>query len=77
MLQGLVPGYKAAMQAYMDAICDLADRLLPLIAIALQLPTNFFDVHFDKPMLALRPLHYSAQTSLPDEVRRHLHGHVA
>ena len=55
----------------------LADRLLPLIAVALQLPTDFFDMHFDKPMIALRPLHYSAQTSLPDEVRRHLHGHVA
>ncbi len=65
------------MQAYMDAIRGLADRLLPLIAIALQLPTDFFGVHFDKAMIALRPLHYSAQTSLPDEVRRHLHGHVA
>jgi len=77
VLQGLLPGYKAAMQAYMDAICGLADRLLPLIAIALQLPTDFFDMHFDKPMIALRPLHYSAQTSLPDEVRCYLHGHVA
>ncbi|DBB09057.1 TPA: hypothetical protein ACH3X3_007680 [Trebouxia sp. C0006] len=65
--EGLLPGYKAAMQAYMDAIRGLADRLLPLIAIALQLPTDFFDMHFDKPMIALRPLHYSAQTSLPDE----------
>jgi len=68
VLQGLLPGYKAAMQAYMDAIRGLADRLLPLIAIALQLPTDFFDMYFDKPMASLRPLHYSAQVSLPDEV---------
>lgn len=65
--EGLLPGYKAAMQAYMDAIRGLADRLLPLIAIALQLPTDFFDMYFDKPMASLRPLHYSAQVSLPDE----------
>ncbi|DBA97254.1 TPA: hypothetical protein ACH3X1_015002 [Trebouxia sp. C0004] len=65
--EGLLPGYKAAMQAYMDAIRGLANRLLPLIAIALQLPTDFFDMHFDKPMIALRPLHYSAQTFLPNE----------
>ncbi len=68
VLQGLLPGYKAAMQAYMNAIRGLADRLLPLIAIALQLPTDFFDMYFDKPMASLRPLHYSAQVSLPDEV---------
>ncbi len=72
MLQALLPGYKAAMNAYMDAVHDLADRLLPLIAMALKLPLNFFDLYFHKPIGALRPLHYNAQMSLPDEVRSYL-----
>ena len=69
LLQALLPGYKAAMQSYMAAMHDLPNRLLPLIAIALKLPTDFFDMYYDKPMMSLRPLHYSAQVSLPDEVR--------
>ena len=66
-MQALVPGYKAVMQAYMAAMRGLADRLLPLIASALNLPTDFFDMYFDKPMASLRPLHYSAQVSDPDK----------
>ena len=68
LLQGLLAGYKAAMQAYMDAMHDLAARLLSLIAMALNLPTDFFDMYFDTPMVSLRPLHYSAQVSVPDKV---------
>ncbi len=71
MLQALLPGYKAAMNNYMD-LCDLADRLLPLIAMALRLPSNFFDLYFHKPIGTLRPLHYNAQMSLPDEVCSYL-----
>jgi isopenicillin N synthase-like dioxygenase len=68
MLQALLPGYKAAMNNYTNAVRDLADRLLPLIAMALKLPSNFFDQYFHKPIGTLRPLHYNAQMSLPDEV---------
>ena len=60
------------MQAYMAAMRGLADRLLPLIAKALNLPTDFFDMYFDKPMASLRPLHYSAQVSDPDKARCYL-----
>jgi len=45
--------------------------LLPLIAMALRLPSNFFDQYFHKPIGTLRPLHYNAQMSLPDEVCSH------
>ncbi|DBA70484.1 TPA: hypothetical protein ACH3X2_011889 [Trebouxia sp. C0005] len=65
--EALLPGYKAAMNTYMDAVRNLADRLLPLIAMALRLPSNFFDLYFHKPIGTLRPLHYNAQMSLPDE----------
>ena len=67
-MQALLPGYKAAMEAYMAAVHHLSNRLLLLIAIALQLPTDFFLQFYDKPMMYLRPLHYSSQVSLPDEV---------
>ena len=56
------------MQAYMDAVSNLARRLLRVIALALSLPPDFFKAHFDKPLAFLRPLHYSAQVSLPQEV---------
>ena len=56
------------MQTYMAAMQDLGNRLLPLIAIALNLPTDFFDQYYEKPLMFLRPLHYSAQVSLPEEV---------
>lgn len=52
----------------MAAVHSLSNRLLLLIAIALQLPTDFFLQFYDKPMMYLRPLHYSPQVSLPDEV---------
>ena len=56
------------MLAYRSAVHGLSNRLLLLFAIALDLPLHFFDPYFDKPMMMLRPLHYSAQVSLPDEV---------
>lgn len=67
-MQALLPGYKAAMEAYMAAVHGLSNRLLLLIAIALQLPSDFFLQFYDKPMMYLRPLHYSPQVSLPEEV---------
>ena len=56
------------MQAYMDAVSGLGRRLLRVIALALSLPEDFFQAYFDKPLAFLRPLHYSAQVSLPEEV---------
>ncbi|KAL3133076.1 hypothetical protein ABBQ38_006978 [Trebouxia sp. C0009 RCD-2024] len=65
--EALLPGYKAAMETYMAAVHGLSNRLLLLIAIALQLPSDFFLQFYDKPMMYLRPLHYSPQVSLPEE----------
>ena len=52
----------------MDAVTALARRLLRIIAIALTLPPDFFLPQFDKPLAFLRPLHYSPQVSIPEEV---------
>ena len=57
------------MQAYMEAVTGLARRLLRIIAIALTLPPDFFLPQFDKPLAFLRPLHYSPQVSIPEEVK--------
>ena len=75
-MQALLPGYRIAMETYMTAVHDLSNRLLLLIAIALQLPTDFFLQFYDKPMMYLRPLHYSPQVSLPDEVTTLLPPHM-
>ena len=75
-MQALLPGYKVAMETYMAAVHELSNRLLLLLAIALQLPTDFFLQFYDKPMMYLRPLHYSPQVSLPDEVTSLLAPHT-
>ena len=65
------------METYMAAMHDLSNRLLLLFAIALQLPRGFFLQFYDKPMMYLRPLHYSPQVSLPDEVSTLLLPHTS
>ena len=71
-MQALLPGYKAAMEAYMAAVHGLSNRLLLLIAIELQLSSDFFLHFYDKPMMYLRPLHSSPHVSLPEEVTTRL-----
>ena len=41
-------------------------RLLRMLALALDLPAEYFAPHFTRPMLFLRPLHYGPQLSDPD-----------
>jgi isopenicillin N synthase-like dioxygenase len=41
----------------------LSYRLLEMIAMSLDLPQDWFDDKFDRPMTALRPLHYSGRLS--------------
>lgn len=42
-------------------------RLLRLIALSLGLPADHFASFFSSPMIFLRPLHYAAQVSKPDD----------
>ncbi len=56
------------MTAYFAAASNLGMRLLPLLALALGLPADYFLPFFTKPMLFLRPLHYSDLKSEPDKV---------
>lgn len=43
----------------------LARRLLRLLALSLGLPPQHFHAFFQRPMVALRPLHYAALRSDP------------
>ncbi|PSC75554.1 Adenine guanine permease AZG1 [Micractinium conductrix] len=58
-----LPGYRAATEAYLQAVAALGCRLLRLLALSLGLAADHFSPHFTRPMLFLRPLHYSAERS--------------
>ena len=67
-LQEVLPAFRPAMQAYWDAVERLGMQLIALLAEALGLDVEAFLKFFEKPMLHLRPLHYSSVRSAPDQV---------
>ena len=56
----LLPGWKAEMLAYYDAMEALGYSLLPVYARALDLPADYFDGLFDDPVWSTRNQHYPA-----------------
>lgn len=56
-----VPGFKATVLDYMNAMEKLGKSLLPLYAGALDLPPDWFDAAFAEPMYTLRMAHYPRQ----------------
>lgn len=59
----LVPGFRQTVTSYFDALTALGHKLLRLLALSLELPAAYFDPYFTSPMVALRPLHYSAEVN--------------
>ena len=59
----LLPGWKAEMLEYYDAMEGLGQKLLPLYARALDLPADYFDGMFDDPLWTTRNQHYPAVES--------------
>lgn len=55
-----VPGFRDTMLAYFDAVWSLGRHLHHAISRDLGLDTNFFDDKLDRPLAALRLLHYPA-----------------
>lgn len=53
-----LPGFRETCVAYMGALEELALSLMPLYAIALDLPETYFDEAFARPMFKLRMSHY-------------------
>ncbi len=56
-----LPGFRAAVSAYYDAVIALGHRLLGGFAEAMGLPPAYFAPHFAKPTANLRLLHYPPQ----------------
>lgn len=56
------PWFRAAIEPYLEAILDLAEKLERVIALSLDLDENFFVKLCKKPTFHLRLLHYFGQT---------------
>ncbi len=56
--EDLLPGFRASVEAYANAMSDLAVRILPFYAAALDLDPRFFDSAFEHPFSRLRMTHY-------------------
>jgi isopenicillin N synthase-like dioxygenase len=53
-----LPGFRETVVAYCDALEGLAKKLVPLYAVALGLPANYFGRAFAEPQYTLRMTHY-------------------
>ncbi|MFN0091709.1 MAG: isopenicillin N synthase family dioxygenase [Acidimicrobiales bacterium] len=51
-------GFRERVVAFFEAVRELAHRLLPLYALALDLPADYFSPHFGEPHAVLRMSHY-------------------
>ena len=58
-----LPGFRETCVAYTAALEKLALSLVPLYAIALDLPETYFDEAFARPMFKLRMSHYPPSDS--------------
>lgn len=56
--EALLPGWRAEMLPYYDAMEALGHSLLPVYARALDLPADYFDGLFDDPVWTTRNQHY-------------------
>src|SRR5262249_40249412 len=59
-----LPGFRECLLEYHAPIEALGQSSLPLWAISLDLPRNFFDGLFNKPHCNLRLLHYPPQADI-------------
>lgn len=62
-----LPGFRETALRYYDAMDALAQRLLPLYAMALDLPADYFATRCDRPFTGLRLTHYPPATYAADE----------
>jgi isopenicillin N synthase-like dioxygenase len=53
-----LPGFREIVVAYCSALEALAKKLVPLYAVALDLPADYFDAAFAEPQYTLRMTHY-------------------
>ncbi|MEM5529465.1 2OG-Fe(II) oxygenase family protein [Gammaproteobacteria bacterium AS21] len=56
--QAQLPGFRSASEAYAAAMVNLAKKLLPIFAQALEVDESFFAQAFEQPHFRLRMTHY-------------------
>lgn len=61
-----LPGFRETCVAYCNALESLGKRLLPIYALALDLPPDFFAPAFEEPQYTLRLAHYPRH-DVPEE----------
>jgi isopenicillin N synthase-like dioxygenase len=66
--------FEPSLETYYEAMESLAEKLMRLFAVALDLDANFFDDKIDRHLSALRALNYPAQDQAEDgQVRAGAH----
>lgn len=58
---GLVPGFRSTVEAYVGQMTILARKMVGAISTSLGMEANALDEYFDKPTTFLRLLHYPTQ----------------
>ena len=61
-----LPKFRPAVESYALAMENLGKRMLPVYARALEMPDDFFDEAFVKPLYRLRMTHYPAVPRDPE-----------
>ena len=61
-----LPGFRETVVAYCDRLERLAQKLVPLYAVALGLPPSYFDIPFRDCQYKLRMTHYPHQEAAAD-----------
>lgn len=64
----MLPGFRTTVETYARAITDIAKRLLPVYAAALDLTPDFFEQAFTDPFSRLRMTHYPSNPVSEDEL---------
>jgi isopenicillin N synthase-like dioxygenase len=58
-------GFRTAWEGYYTAVTDLAARIMRALAVALELPEDYFEAYIGQPISALRALNYPALDAPP------------
>jgi len=61
-----LPKFREQVERYANQVVSLGLKLLPIYARALDMPTDYFDEAFDKPLYRLRMTHYPAVQLEPE-----------
>jgi isopenicillin N synthase-like dioxygenase len=62
-----LPGFRETVLAYTDTVDALGRRLLPVVAVALDLPPSYFDAAFAESQFSFRLSHYPPVKAGPNQ----------